>query len=203
MFGKRCFFIFMFTLALILAMSLFLGSMGEADTWTPLPPYNVLWPLWSPALSPVNPITGVATPLVSSLDSSTILPTQPGIAWNPAVSYPYLLFNVPGGLAYYDPIYGIDLWPPNYMTDPFTGNPLPIDLPYGWNLLPPTDPLWIQNNVPIANLAYIAAYQGYAQQAYTYGLPANLSGLDPWLVSLTYPTPIFSSLLTPAAILGY
>jgi hypothetical protein len=200
---KELFLKFTLAIAMILIMGFALGSMAEADTWIPLPPYNVLWPLWSPALSPVNPITGLAMPLVSSIDSSTVLPIQPGLAWNPAISYPYLLFNVPGGLAYYDIIYGIDIWPPDYMINPSTGTPLPIDLPLGWNLLPPTDPLWIKDNVPVANLAYIAAYQSYAQQAYSFGLPANLSGLDPWLVSLTYPTPAFTSLLTPAAILGY
>ena len=195
--------LFIIILAIILVMNPGFRSVVEADTWTPLPPYNVLWPLWSPALSPVNPITGLATPLISTLDSSTVLPAQPGLVWNPAISYPYLLFNVPGGLAYYDPIFGIDQWPPEYMTNPLTGVPLPIDLPVGWNFLPPTDPLWLETNVPLANLAYIAAYQNYAQQVYSFGLPANLSGLDPWLVSLAYPTPAFTTLLTPAAILGY
>ncbi|MGA1844762.1 MAG: hypothetical protein ACMUIS_09405 [bacterium] len=190
-------------LTIFMVMSITFRSMAGADTWAPLPPYNVLWPLWSPALSPIDPTTGVPIPLVGSLNASTVLPVQPGLVWNPAISYPYLLFNVPGGLAYYDPLFGINSWPPDYMLDPVTGNPLPIDLPLGWNLLPPTDPLWLNSNVPIANLAYIGAYQGYALQALSYGLPVNLSGLDPWLVSLTYPTPAFSSLLTPAAILGY
>lgn len=203
MISKKLYTGLVLTLAMIMAVFLVLVPIADADTWSALPPYNVLWPLWSQALSPVNPITGLATPIVNTLDSSTVLPVQPGLAWNPALSYPYLLFNSPVGLAYYDPIYGIDAWPPEYMADPVTGNPFPVVLPLGWNLLPPTDPLWIQQNVPIANLAYIAAYQGYAQQAYSFGLPANLSGLDPWLVSLAYPTPAFTSLLTPAGILGY
>ncbi|MGA1868856.1 MAG: hypothetical protein ACMUJM_09950 [bacterium] len=175
----------------------------NAQTWTPLPPYNTLWPLWSPALSPPDPVTGLATPIVDSLYPTTVLPVQPGLTWNPSFSYPYLLYNTPIGMAYYDPLYGINLWPPNYMIDTVTGLPIPVGLPLGFSLLLPTDPLWIEDVVPIANLAYIAEYPNYANLASTIALPPNLTGLTPWLASLITPTPTFSSLLTPAAILGY
>ncbi|MGA1794748.1 MAG: hypothetical protein ACMUIL_02715 [bacterium] len=181
-----------------------LGSrLATAQTWTAMPPYNFLWPLWSPALSPISATTGLPTPIVSNLFPSTQLPIQPGLAWNPAISYPYFLYNSPVGMQYYDIIYGMNGWPPSYALDPTTGGPLPLGLPSGFNLLPATDPLWIQSNLPTANLAYLAQYPTLALAAYNIALPPNLTGLDPWLASLINPTPAFSSLLTAAQILGY
>ena len=191
-------------LSAIVAVICLVGNrLAVAQTWQALPPYDFLWPLWSPALSPVDPVTGLATPVVSSLSSGTALPSQPGLAWNPAISYPYFLYNSPVGLQYYDIIYGINAWPPSYSVDPLTGSPLPINLPLGYNLLPATDPLWIQENLPVSNVAYLAQYPNLALGAYNITLPPNLTGLDPWLASLIYPTPAFSSLLTVADILGY
>lgn len=195
------------TSILFAAILVVLGLMGSritvAQTWTALPPYNFLWPLWSPALSPVNPVTGLPTPIVSDLYPSTVLPAQPGLAWNPAFSYPYFLYNSPIGMQYYDIIYGINAWPPGYVQNPVTGAPIPVGLPAGYSFLPATDPLWIQQNLPAANLAYLAEYPNLALSAYNLVLPPNLTGLNPWLASLIYPTPAFSSLLTAANILGY
>ncbi|MGA1841660.1 MAG: hypothetical protein ACMUIU_13640 [bacterium] len=58
-------------------------SFSYAQYWVALPPYNLLWPLWSPVLSPPDPITGLSIPLTTELTGSTILPVQPGLAWNP------------------------------------------------------------------------------------------------------------------------
>ncbi|MGA1842631.1 MAG: hypothetical protein ACMUIU_18605 [bacterium] len=188
----------------LLLILFFTGSnLVMAQTWLALPPYNFLWPLWSPALSPVDPATGLKNPIVSSLYSNTVLPLQPGIAWNPIFDYPYFLYNSPVGLQYYDLLYGINPWPPSYVLDTLTGSPIPITPPVGYSFLPVTDPAWIQTNVPIANLAYLSEYPNLALAAYTLSLPFNLTGLDPWLASLIYPTPAFSSLLTAAQILGY
>ncbi len=190
-------------LSILLVVFCLMGNrLAVAQTWTALPPYNFLWPLWSPALSPVNTL-GIPTPLVSNLFPSTTLPVQPGLAWNPAISYPYFLYNSPIGMQYYDIIYGMNPWPPSYSIDPFTGGPLPLNLPVGFNLLPATDPLWIQQNLPVANTAYLAEYPNLALAAYNLVLPPNLTGLNPWLASLIYPTPAYTSLLTPANILGY
>ncbi len=183
-------------LCVALAIMCMIGiRITVAQTWMALPPYNFLWPLWSPALSPG------AIPLVNSLTSSTVLPAQPGLAWNPALSYPYFLYNSPIGMQYYDIIYGINPWPPSYAIDPL--GPIPLALPIGYGFLPATDPLWIQQNLPTANLAYLAQYPTLALGAYNIVLPPNLTGLNPWLASLIYPTPAFSSLLTVANILGY
>lgn len=183
---------------------LLIGHLAFAQTWEALPPYNFLWPLWSSALSPIDPLTGVKAPLVNSLTSSTVLPLQPGIAWNPIFDSPYLLYNSPVGMRYYDPLYGINPWPPSYSIDSVTGLPISLTPPSGYAFLPPTDPVWIQQYVPSANLAYLAEYPSLALAAYTSAvLPPNLVGLAPWLASLVYPTPAFSSLLTPAQILGY
>ena len=42
-------------------------SVSYAQTWTNLPPYNILWPLWSPALSPVIAVTSLPTPLLNKI----------------------------------------------------------------------------------------------------------------------------------------
>jgi hypothetical protein len=178
------------------------NRIAVAQTWTALPPYNFLWPLWSQTLSPVDLSTGLRTPLVGSLTSSTVLPLQPGLAWNPAFTYPYFLYNSPVGMQYYDIIYGFHAWPPVYNLTS-AGLPIPLNLPVGYQFLSPTDPLWLQTNLPVANTSYIAQYPTWALDAYSLTLPPNLTGLDPWLASLIYPTPAFSSLLTAANILGY
>jgi hypothetical protein len=191
-------------LSTLMAILLLIGNhLVVAQTWQALPPYNFLWPLWSPALSPVDPATGLKNPIVNALYPSTVLPIQPGLAWNPAFDYPYFLYNSPIGMQYYDLIYGINPWPPIYVRDPITGAPIVIRPPVGYNFLPPTEADWIQTNLPIANLAYLGEYPNLALAAYSLLLPPNLIGLDPWLASLINPTPAFSSLLTAAQILGY
>lgn len=108
---------------------------GVGTNWVQLPPYNLLWPLWSPVLSPVDPITGLPTPLVSTVDNSTIFPVQPALFWDPARTYPFFLYNIPllwgGGLSYFDAFYGLNPWPPSYLVDA-AGLPLPIGLGAGF-----------------------------------------------------------------------
>ncbi len=138
--------------------------------WWPLPPYNTLWPLWSPVLSPPNAL-GIPIPIVSSLTPETVLPVQPGLTWDPALKYPWLLYNTPSGLAFYDPYFGIDLWPPDYLN--ILGIPLPITLTSKWSTLAPTDTNWISAVVPIANNAYYSTYPQFAPL----GTPADFLGI--------------------------
>jgi hypothetical protein len=116
-------------------------GVGAATNWVQLPPYNLLWPLWSPALSPVDPVTGLPTPIVPSVSNATILPVQPGLFWDPSRTYPFFLYNIPllwgGGLTYFDAFYGLNPWPPSYLVDA-AGLPLPIDLTAGFAGLTPT-----------------------------------------------------------------
>jgi hypothetical protein len=130
-------------LLLLIAVILCGVLMVQAQYWQALPPYNILWPLWSPALSPVDPITGLATPLLTEITSNTTLPVQPALVWDPAQSFPWLLFNKPsvlgGDLLFFAPYYGFNPWPPSYFTDPATGSPAPIVLPAGFESLPPTE----------------------------------------------------------------
>ena len=132
----------------------------QAQYWTALPPYNLLWPLWSPALSPVDAVTGLATPLVTSLSTATILPAQPALAWNPAQEYPWLFFNTPaiagGGLTFFDPIWGLNPFPPASLLDA-AGLPLPLTLPVGFGALPPTL-IDFADNVDIAKLSFLTVY---------------------------------------------
>jgi len=111
---KKTFIIFtllLFTFTLVVT----LGHVAPASAqlyWQPMPPYNVLWPLWSPPLSPLvgpaDPITGLPTPvpIITSLSNNTILPVQPVLAWDPyqtnVEAFPWLIYNtpsIPGRLA--------------------------------------------------------------------------------------------------------
>ena len=146
---------------------------GPDINWWPLPPYNTLWPLWSPLLSPPNAL-GIPIPIVSSLTPDTILPVQPGLTWDPNLDYPWLLYNTPLGMVYYDPLFGVDLWPPNYLLGPL-GLPLPIDpsLIPGWSDLAPTRVTWLTANIPVANNAYYTSYPQFAPLL----TPASIVGL--------------------------
>jgi len=161
---------------LMVALYLVFAVSIQAQYWTIMPPYNVLWPLWSPGLSPLSPITGLTTPLVSSLTRNTILPVQPGLVWDPCQPVPYLLYNTPptfgSGLLYYHEAYGINPWPPSYMLDPLTGAPAPIPLPLAPTLLAPYASGEWEYYVPMANVFY----------ALTFGLsgPEFLSLLQPF-----------------------
>ena len=123
------------------AVPLVPGGGVAATNWAQLPPYNLLWPLWSPVLSPPDPVTGLPTPLVSSVSNSTILPVQPALFWDPSRTYPFFLYNIPllwgGGLSYFDAFYGLNPWPPSYLLDA-TGLPLPISPAAGFAALSPT-----------------------------------------------------------------
>ncbi|MEW5804383.1 MAG: hypothetical protein AB1847_19990 [bacterium] len=143
---------------------LFCSAVGAqiAPNWAALPPYNTLWPLWSQVLSPVDPATGLATPLVSSLTPSTILPVQPGLTWHPSLGYPWLLYNTPEGMAYYDPFAGVDFWPPSILTNMITNLPITITLPSTYASLPPTPVWWLVQQVPAANWEYLAVYSSLA-----------------------------------------
>lgn len=167
-------------LSLVLFMFIFFtlipsshAAVATTLNWWPLPPYNTLWPLWSPVLSPPN-VLGVPQPVVTSLTQNTVLPVQPGLTWDPVnQKYPWLLYNTPLGMVYYDPLFGIDLWPPSYMQSPL-GLPLPLNLSLvKWSTLLPTSTAWLQTNVPIGNNTYYTTYPQYAPLL----TPASIVGL--------------------------
>ena len=165
---------------------LLLPSSVQAQYWASLPPYNVLWPLWSPPLSPLDPVTGVSTPLITSLTSNTILPVQPALAWDPvayALKPPWALYNIPaafgGGLAFYDFEYGLNPWPPSYLVDSTTGSPSPIALPLGWSLILPTGLGHLEYFIPIANLTYAVTYGITPAEYLSLLTSAQIWGLPP------------------------
>jgi len=193
--SKKIFFISL--LGLMNLCCLIFSPAINAQYWAPLPPYNTLWPLWSPVLSPPDPITGLPVPIVSSLYPNTVLPVQPGLTWDPALDYPWLLYNTPIGMAYYDPIDGINLWPPSYLVGP--SGPLPLTLPVGYSSLAPIDSTWLTTNVPIANSAFIAYLKPLVLP------PATLPPLvtPPTTIPPVSPAPWSPpTLLTASAILG-
>jgi len=129
-------------LTLITAWLLVIALSVQAQNWAIMPPYNLLWPLWSPAYSPPDPATGLPTPLLSEVTSSTILPVQPTYLFNPygfefPMGYvnPWLLYNTPGGVVYYDVFFGLNPFPPPDLLDPITGAPAPIALPLNWSVI--------------------------------------------------------------------
>ena len=172
----------LFCLLIITVIGLLLVPLAQAQYWQAIPPYNLLWPLWSSVLSPIDSITGLATPLLTNLTNSTILPVQPVLAWDPAQSLPWALYNIPpffgSGLAYFSPFFGLNPWPPSYLIDPLTGLPAPISLPVGYGALPPTDVSSSVDLVTLGNIQYLLKY------------PTSLFGISQ------------SSLLTAAQIWG-
>jgi hypothetical protein len=176
----------------------------KAQNWQALPPYNTLWPLWSPALSPINAVTGLPTPIVSNLARTTVLPSQPGLTWDPAWPNPWLLYNTPSGMLFYDPLYGINLWPPSYLINPVSGAPVPISLPAGYAGLAPTAATWIQTTIPIANSTYLAAYPSFAPPSPLPFSTALLLAVGATTLPTTVPAlpPAASTLLGSLAILG-
>ncbi|MGA1876419.1 MAG: hypothetical protein ACMUIA_12510 [bacterium] len=171
----------------LIAVFLTYSPVAQAQNWLAMPPYNTLWPLWSPALSPIDSATGLPVPIVNELLPSTVLPVQPGLTWDPAAANPWLLYNTPLGMAYYDPVDGVNLWPPSYLRDSL-GAPLPLGLPVDYGLLPPTPSSWITATVPQAN---VAAY------FYLMGIPAPI--FAPTLSPTFGPvaTPVFGPTATP------
>jgi len=140
---------------IIFIISLIFIHTVQSQTWVSIPPYNTLWPLWSPILSPPDPITQVSTPIVTSLSRSTILPVQPSITWDPQMPYPWFLYNTPFGLGYYDIVYeSISLWPPCYLINPLTFAAVPITLPSGYSNLPPISTTFLSEYVVTANEEY-------------------------------------------------
>jgi hypothetical protein len=149
----------------------------HAQYWEALPPYNILWPLWSPLLSPINPM-GDPIPLLTSLDQTTVLPLQPVLVWDPAQQYPWLLYNMPdifgGNLIYFDTFYGLNVFPPPYLLDG-VGLPLPIALPLGFEALPPTGLTEFAPYISIANYMF--------SDIYNVGLLTLLTAADIWGLS--------------------
>jgi hypothetical protein len=171
----------LFTFILMMAVGTIIPTAAQAQYWAAMPPYNVMWPLWSPALSPVDP-AGIPIPLVTSLTRNTILPVQPALAWDPCQpnveGFPWFIYNTPaafgGGLTYWDVYYGLNPWPPSYMLDPVTSAPAPITLPLGFSAIGPTgigEMAWfaplanaifsLQYGVPLSNLLTTADIWGY------------------------------------------
>ncbi len=163
---KRTYLILL--LSFLIIAGLFITPSAMAQTWQAMPPYNIMWPLWSSILSPPDPLTGVPTPLINELSRNTILPVQPCLAMNPfgvaspmGDIFPYLFYNSPGGVLFYDMFYGLNPWPPPAFINSTTGAPIPLTLPAGFSFY--AVPTWrlsveYQYFVDLANLSYLIAY---------------------------------------------
>ncbi|MGA1869685.1 MAG: hypothetical protein ACMUJM_14205 [bacterium] len=181
--GILIFMISFFTFGFILSSTsgLFILPSANAQYWQIMPPYNVLWPLYLPGISPTNPATGLPTPLVGALTKDTILPVQPCLIWEPSQTALWALYNTPatigGGLLYFDSAYGLNSWPPPYLQDPVTGVPNPVTFLGTWSLLKPIDPAPFF--IATANSTYALTY-GISGQAFLDLLTASqILGLPP------------------------
>ena len=129
---KRKYWILIATFSIIIG--LVVVPVIHSQNWQAIPPYNILWPLWSPTLSPPDPVTGVPAPILNQLTSNTILPVQPIMGWNPnsflwpmSITMPWFFYNGPTGVLFFDVLYGLNPWPPPSFLDP-AGAPIPISL---------------------------------------------------------------------------
>jgi hypothetical protein len=154
---------------MIVALSIMIGwsflSVAQAQNWQALPPYNILWPLWSPTQSPVDPLTGLPTPLITELSANTILPVQPVLGWNPnsyswpmSITMPWLFYNGPTGVLFFDVLYGLNPWPPSSYIDPISNAAIPITLPPDYTFSPLPLLKETQYLVELGNLNYLLAY---------------------------------------------
>jgi len=208
--SKYSFYILIFVVIILVTFVLF-PNPGTAQLWKPLPPYNVLWPLWSPILSPPNPLTGVPTPLVSTLNKDTYLPVQPAFVWDPSLPYYYMLYNyvpVDGGLneliffdpteGAFNPVYSFKVWPPASLlkaviTTTLAGttttiSPAALALPANYASLVSFDPtLWLPFWIPLVNNAYQNLYGIY---------PNLLTAAD--ILPLNY---VFTGTFAPPALI--
>ncbi|MGA1790216.1 MAG: hypothetical protein ACMUIM_01920 [bacterium] len=140
-------------------------TLAQRETWIAMPPYNIMWPLWSPTLSPPDPVTGLPTPLISELARNTILPVQPVMGycptsyeWAMGVPIPWLFYNGPTGVVFFDALYGLNPWPPPGFIDPITGAPIPITLPANYTIAALPDLKESQFLIETANLSYLLGY---------------------------------------------
>ena len=171
---------FIISFLILVAMILIDSPLVNAQYWASLPPYNLLWPLWSPpAVTDFNwdPLVLLGTtPILTELSRTTILPVQPGLAWNIGLGHPWAMYNIPltfgGGLAFFDITYGFNTFPPPSLLDPATGVPVPITLPLGWSLYLPTKLKGFEYFIPLANTVYSTRY----------GVPISslLNSVDIW-----------------------
>ncbi|MEW5804362.1 MAG: hypothetical protein AB1847_19885 [bacterium] len=173
-------------MVLSLAVCFIMASSATAQYWQSMPPYNVLWPLWTETLSPVNPLTGAPTPLVTSLTSSTVLPVTPSFIWDIEDAHPWFLYNAPailgGNLYFFDPLTGFNTFPPPDHILP-GGVIVPNTLPLGYEfLIPPFE--HVDLLTLIANNAYSAAFGSYAGAIPYLSLvtPEALWGIPPFPV---------------------
>ncbi len=188
---------------------------AKAQLWEPIPPYNLLWPLWSPVLSPPDPVTGKPTPLIDYLYENTVLPVQPAFIWNPELPYFNILYNSPPSyvgdttlptLYYYEPTEAsllpstysstaFQVWPPTYLEEPvevapdvFVDLPVAIDLPVGYETLINFDPIaWLNFSIPFLNALWQTTYyiNPYLLSAAIYILPIGFIW-RPMLLRLCY-----------------
>ena len=164
---KRILFFFTFFLFIAITLSgVFIYSIPQAQNWASLPPYNIMWPLWSPPLVTDfnwDPLVLLGTtPIITELSRTTVLPVQPALAWNIGLDHPWAMYNIPltfgGGLAFFDQTYGFNTFPPPSLLDPVTSLPAPVTLPLGWSLYLPTKLKGFEYFIPLANAVYSTRY---------------------------------------------
>src|SRR4030042_6070353 len=93
-------------------------------------------------------------------------------------------------MAPFDPLYGVDFWPPSSLLDS-AGAALPLTLPTDYALLPPTDPLWLQQYVLPANNYFVQAYPNLVFSVAPLPPPVALAVAAGIPIPQTYITTLF------------
>lgn len=116
---------------IILTAIILIGSQAvQAQDWETWSPQNLAWLHWSPLISPMDCLQ---TPLVSSLNNDTLLPSEPALSWSPfIINLPYIPYNTTGTFnnnpLFFNAYNGINPWPPSYPIDPLKGLDTPVNL---------------------------------------------------------------------------
>lgn len=137
-------------LIIFMVFGLIFSPIALCQNWTGLPPYNTLWPLWSHVLSLADTTTGIILPIVTSLTPATALPVQPGLTWNPGVSYPWLFYNTPLDMIYFDETFGLNTRPAFGLLTPLTSTALQISLSADFAAFPPLLSAFMAQPIPRA-----------------------------------------------------
>jgi hypothetical protein len=168
----------------------FINSSALAQYWQAMPPFNVLWPLWVPELSPPD-ATGIPRPIVDTVSATTVLPpgVEPAWVWDFTKDYPYFLYNGPGGLYYWNILTGFNPVPSVGIPAPapsvLTATALDLaTVPSYQYLIPSFGTLDFATWALLANLDYAAtdSVLAFVGVPYTQLLrPGVLWGTPPWL----------------------
>jgi len=187
--GKRRIRLGTLGLVILTAILLSFTTSIQAQFLPALPPYNLLWPIWTPVVAPpgalpviddpelwtalppynvlwplwsqdLSPVSdGVPTPLISDLTRDTVLPVQPAIVWDPD-GLALIIYNKPESLGG-----GLTFFNEAYGFNPWPPSYLLDETGAPAPIDLPSDwPLYVPSNLPqLAETVYLSNMGYYVQ----------------------------------------